>query len=181
MFSLIIYILIAAVGFMMGFLYKRATTNAQFFNPDPKKSLRNFLVLFAIAVIVTFGLSWLTQEALGSSNIPDEVSMKFQNTKSVMIFMINLFFFLLIVFSNLYSQSLKKVGSIPYLLTFGFYFVFVMKDAYFISDYYTVWQKSMQLLKGDLPDFHSVAWAKSGLALIVTFFNAVMIWWGFRK
>lgn len=181
MFSLIIYILIAAAGFMMGFLYKRATTNAQFFNPIPKNSLRNFLVLYGIAILVTFVLSWLTEHAMDPGTLRDEVSVKYQNTKSVMIFMLNVFFFLLMIFSNLYSQSLKKVAVIPYLLTFGFYFVFIIKDAYYISAYYTIWQKSMQLLKGDLPDFHSVAWAKTALALAVTFFNAIMMWWGFRK
>lgn len=181
LFSLTIYILIAAVGFMMGYVYKKSITTAQFFNPDPKKALRVFMFIFITAIVITFLLSWYTMHTLASTTIPDESSMRYQNAKSIMIFMLNLFFFALIVSSNVYSQSLKKVAIVPYLLSFGFYLVFVIKDAYYISDYYTVWQKSLQLLQGDLPDFHSKGWIKTILAFTVTSFNALMIWWGLRK
>ena len=181
LFSLTIYILIAAVGFMMGFVYKKSITTAQFFNPDPKKALRIFMLVFVLAVVLTFFLSWYVLHVLSASTIPDEGSMQYQNTKSVMIFMMNLFFFALIILANVYSQSLKKVAFIPYLLALGFYFVFVVKDAYFISDYFVLWQKSLRLLQGDLPDFHSKGWMKTFLAFTVTSFNAGMIWWGFRK
>ena len=180
-FSLIIFLLIAAVGFMMGYVYKKSITSAQFFNPDPKKALRVFIVIFGVGVVATFLLSWYTMHTLASTTIPDESSMRYQNAKSVMIFVLNFFFFALIVTSNAYSQSLKKVAIAPYLLAFGFYLVFVLKDAYYISDYYSVWQKSLQLLQGDLPDFHSKGWIKTVLALTVTSFNALMIWWGMRK
>ncbi len=181
MFSFIIYILIAAIGFMMGFLYKRSFTTAQFFQVEPKKLLRVFTIVFVVAVVLTFALSWWTMHVLGNITIPDESSMKYKDTKSIMIFLLNLFFLVLMVIANLYSQARKKVALIPYLLVLGFYALFILKDAYYISDYFSMWQKSLQLLKGDLPDFHSTGWMKSGLALIVTSFNAVMIWWGLRK
>ena len=91
MFSLIIYILIAAVGFMMGFIYKKSFTTAEFFNPVPENALRNFMIVFVLAVLVTYGLSWWTLYSLRSSNIPDENSMNYNNAKSIMIFMLNLF------------------------------------------------------------------------------------------
>lgn len=181
MFSLIIYILIAAVGFMMGFIYKKSFTTAEFFNPRPANALRNFMVVFLLAMFITYGLSWWTLHTLSSTTIPDESSMQYQNSKSVMLFMLNLFFFLLMVFCNLYSQALKKIAWVPYLLTFAFYAVFILKDAYFISSYFAVWQKSLQLLKGDLPEFTNLAWTKTGLGFLVTAFNAGMIWWGLRK
>ncbi len=181
MFSLIIYILIAAAGFMMGYIYKKSFTTAEFFNPEPKNALRNFMVVFILAVLVTYGLSWWTLQSLHSYTIPDESSMNYNNTKSIMIFMLNLFFFLLVVFCNLYSQALKKIAWIPYLLSFGFYAVFILKDAYYISSYYVVWQKSLQILKGDLPEFTSLAWIKTALGFLATAFNAGMIWWGLRK
>ena len=181
MFTLIIYILIAAVGFMMGYLYKKANTNAQFFNIDSKKVLRIFTAVFCLAVVLTYALSWYTMHVLGDTKIPDESSMKYQNTKSIMIFTINFFFFVLIVLCNLYSQTLKKIAFIPYVLTLGFYAMFILKDAYYISDYFSLWQQSLQLLKGDFPDFHTTGWTKSGLAFMVTSFNAAMIWWGLRK
>ncbi|MBP6731520.1 MAG: hypothetical protein KA149_05645 [Chitinophagales bacterium] len=181
MFSLIIYILIAAIGFMMGFLYKKAYTTAQFFSIDPNKVLRVFTVVFVVAVFLTFGLSWYTLHVLSDIQIPDDSSIKYHDTKSVMIFFINLFFLILVLLANLYSQTQKKIAYIPYLLAFGFYAVFILKDAYSISDYFVFWQHSLQLLKGDLPDFHSTGWMKSGLAFTVTLFNAGMIWWGLRK
>ncbi len=181
MFSLIIYLLIAAIGFMMGFIYKRTHTTAQFFYPDPKKAMRIFLIVFATATIITFGLSWFTTYSLTSTPIPEEGALKFWNTKSILIFSINLSFFLLVVFANAYSQALKKVAFIPYLLALGFYIVFVLADGYYISDYFALWQKSLQLFQGKLDDLHNTARMKCALASLVTAFNAFMIWWGMRK
>ncbi len=181
MFSLIIYFLVAAIGFMMGYLYKKSYTNAQFFDVDSQKLLRIFLIVFLLAIVSTFAFSWLTMHVLDNTSIPDESSMKYQDRKSIMIFLLNLFFLALMIISNLYSQAQKKVALIPYLLVFSFYVLFVLKDAYYISDYFSMWQKSLQLLKGDLPDFHSTAWMKSTFAFTVTAFNALMIWWGLKK
>lgn len=181
MFSLIIYILVAAIGFMMGFLYKKAYTSAQFFSISPQKTLRVFTTVFIVAMVTTFGLSWYTMHVLGDTQIPDDSSMKYYDAKSIMIFFINLYFLVLVVLSNLYSQTQKKLAFIPYLLTIGFYVTFILKDAYYISDYFSFWQQSLQILKGDIPDFHTTGWMKSGLAFLVTTFNAAMIWWGLRK
>ena len=51
LFSLIIYFLISAIGFMMGYLYKKSNTSAQFFQIDPQKVLRIFRIVFALALI----------------------------------------------------------------------------------------------------------------------------------
>jgi len=181
MFSLIIYILVAAIGFMMGFLFKRSYTTAQFFQIEPKKLLRIFTTVFAVAVLVTFALSWFSVHVLSDTSIPDDSSMKYKDTKSVMVFLLNFFFLSLMIIVNLYSQALRKIAWMPYLLVFSFYFVFVIKDAYYISDYFILWQKSLLLLKGDIPDFHSTGWMKTLFAFIVTLFNAAMVWWGLRK
>lgn len=182
MFSLIIYILVMAIGFMMGYVYRKSFTTAQFFQVEPKKLLRVFTILFGVAVVSTIALSWLTTYVLHDTTIPDDSSMKYKDTKSVMLFLLNIFFLALIIIANLYSQAQKKIAVIPYLLVFGFYVVCVLGDVYFISHSFTMWQQSLQLLKGDLPDdFHSTGWIKSGLALFVTSFNAAMVWWGLRK
>jgi hypothetical protein len=181
MFSLIIYILVIAIGFMMGYVYRKSFTTAQFFQVEPKKLLRVFTIVFGVAVVATFALSWLTTYVLHDTTIPDDSSMKYKDAKSVMVFLLNVFFLSLMIIANLYSQAQKKVAVVPYLLVFGFYVLFVLNDAYFISDYFLMWQQSLKLLKGDLPDFHSTAWMKSGLAFFVTSFNAAMVWWGLRK
>lgn len=181
MFSFIIYILIAAIGFMMGYLYHQSNTSAQFFKFDPNKALRVFIILFGLAVAVTYFLSWLTMHSLVSTQIPDESSMQYQNTKSVMIFLLNLFFLVLVVAANVYSQSVKQIAPVPYFLAFGFYVLFVIKDAYYISDYFQVWQQSLNLIQGELPDLHNKGLMKTVLAFGVTAFNAFMIWWGMRK
>src|SRR5215216_5386140 len=98
MFSLIIYILIVAIGFMMGFLYKRSHTSSTFFNPDPKKAMRLFLILLGVATVVTLALSLFAPYSLQTTNIPEEGLLKFHNTKSIMVFTINVFFLLLVVF-----------------------------------------------------------------------------------
>ncbi|MDB5284203.1 MAG: hypothetical protein JWO06_3278, partial [Bacteroidota bacterium] len=87
----------------------------------------------------------------------------------------------LMVLANAYSLALKKLALLPYLLTLLFYTTFILLDAYQISDYFVIWQNSLKILKGDLPDFHSTGWAKCGLGLLVTVLNAGMIWFGTRK
>ncbi len=181
MFTLIIYILIAAIGFIMAFLYKRANTASQFLHPEPKKALRIYLSVFIVAIITTFILSWFTARALVSSPIPEEGNMQYNNLKSVMVFSINISFFLLVLLANLYSQALKRLAPAPYIFAICFYVLFILKDAYFISDYYILWQKSMQLIHGDIPDFTKTAWTKCCLGFGVTAFNAVAVWWGLRK
>jgi hypothetical protein len=181
MFSIIIYIIIAAVGFTMVFIYKQTNTTAQILKPDPEKLRKIFMIFFGVAAVVTFALSWLTTYELQSSNIPLESSIKYQNMKSVMIFALNFSFLVMMVLANAYSLSLKKLAIGPYLLTIAFYMIFVLKDAYIISDYFSLWQKSLKMLKGDLPDFHSTAWVKCWMGAAVTLFNVVLIWFGLRK
>lgn len=176
---------------MMGFIYKRAYTSAQFFQIEPKKVLRIFTIIFGVAVVLTLALSWFTMYILGDSNIPGNDTMKqlqakdmalrFMDIQSIMVFLMNISFMALMVLANLYSQALKKVAPIPYLLAIAFYVLFVLKDAYYLGDYFVLWQKSMALLQGDLPDFHSTAWMKAFIASSVTAFNAGMVWWGLRK
>ena len=181
MFSLIIYLIIAAIGFTMVYLYKGTNTSARIFKPDPKKVLKSFMIAFGVASIITFALSYYTEYQLSSSNIPDESSMKFQNARSVLFFCLNLSFFIWMVLANAYSMSLKKLALLPYFLTILFYTTFILLDAYHISNYFLIWQNSLKLLKGDLPDFHSTGWVKCGLGFLVTAFNAGMIWLGTRK
>jgi len=181
MFSLIIYILIAAVGFTMVFLYKQTYTSAQILKPDPEKVKKVFTIVLGIAVVVTFALSWFTTYELQASNIPLEGSMKYQNMKSLMIFVLNFSFLIMMILADAYSLSLKKLAIAPFLLVIGYYAIFVLKDAYIISDYFSLWQKSLKMLKGDLPDFHSTAWIKCWLGAGVTLFNVALIWWGLRK
>jgi hypothetical protein len=181
LFSLTLYILIAAIGLIMGLSSKQAIANLQVIKPNPVKVFRLFLILFTVAIVINLTLSYFATNSLTSANIPDEGSMKFQNFKSVMIFMQNLFFLALVVIANIYSLARKKISPIPYLLAIVLYTFFVLLDAHYLSDYYVVWQKSLRILKGELPDFHSTAWIKCGLGASVTIFNAVMIWWGIRK
>ena len=113
MFSIIIYILIAAVGFTMVFLYKQAYTTAKILKPDPEKVRKVFMIVFWTACIVTFVLSWLTTYELQSSNIPLESSIKYQNMKSVMLFVLNFSFLIMVILANAYSLSLKKLAIVP--------------------------------------------------------------------
>ncbi|MDB5283605.1 MAG: hypothetical protein JWO06_2680, partial [Bacteroidota bacterium] len=82
LFSLIIYIIIAAIGFTMVFLYRGTKTTAQIFKPDPNRVKKLFMIVLATATVVTLVLSYLTEYQLKSTAIPDESSMKFQDFKS---------------------------------------------------------------------------------------------------
>ncbi len=181
MFSLITYILITAIGFMMGFLYKKTHTQSSFFNPDPKKSLKIFSWFLGGAIVVLLALSALATHSLKATPIPEEANMDYNNYHSVIVFVLNLSFLILVVLSNAYSQSLKKLAFVPYILAAAFYIMFILGDAYFVSDIYLMWQKSMQLINGELPDYTENALTKSFLGFSVTAFNAVMIWWSLRK
>lgn len=180
MFTLIIFLLTAAIGFMIGVLYRQATATAEIFNPRPGTILKIFYWVLAIGLIITFLLSWHASRQLNASSVPADDSVKFQNVKSVMIFMLNIFFFALVILADAYSLSLKKLNLWPYIFTAAFFMFFVLKDAYFVSDYYTLWQKSLKLIK-DIPDIHSTAWIKCWLGSSVTAFNAIMVWWSLRK
>lgn len=181
MFTLFTYILIVAIGFMMGVLYKRTTTSVGLLNPDPSKTLKLYIGVLITALLVTFGISWYTTHALHRAQLPEEGQIVYNNTHSILIFTLNFFFFALVVLSNAYSQAVKHLAWGAYVLTFGYYAVFILKDAYVITDYYILWQRSMQLIRNDIPDFTQTAWAKCLLGFIVTAFNAGMIAWGLRK
>ncbi len=184
MFSLIIYLLITAIGFMMAFLYKQAYTTSRLFNPEPRKLCKIFLSAFAGAVVVTIGLSGWTLHVLNSSPVLEMGKVEFHNARQVLFFSLNFFFLVLMVLSNLYSQAQKKISLITYLLTFIFYTLTVVLDSFWISEKYIVWQGMVMkaaVSEIDIPDFHSTGLMKCGLAFLVTVFNAIIIWWGLRK
>jgi formate-dependent nitrite reductase membrane component NrfD len=110
MFSLIIYLLIAAVGFMMAVLYKRTESTAAFFNPDPNRLLKSFTILFVVSLLLTFLASFFTMRALTHSQIPEEGNMQYNSMKELMYFVLNFFFLVLMINVNLYSQA-RKGGS----------------------------------------------------------------------
>jgi len=97
----------------MVFIYKQTNTTAQILKPDPEKVKRIFTIVFAVATVITFALSWYTTYQLQDSNIPLEGSMKYQNTKSIMIFVLNFSFLIMIILANAYSLTLKKTVNIP--------------------------------------------------------------------
>ncbi|HWB64849.1 MAG TPA: hypothetical protein VG603_15135 [Chitinophagales bacterium] len=181
MFSLIIYILTVAVGFMMGFVYTQSTTSAGFLKPNPQRTLKLFLWFFAASVAITFTLSFFATYELHAGNAVLDSSMKFHNLKSIMLFVVNISLFALVVIANAYSLARKKLAIIPYLLIAAFYCLFILKDAYYMSDYFILWEKSLKLFKGELPDFHSTGWMKCWLGASVILFNALMVWWGMRQ
>lgn len=164
----------------MGVVYRNSKTSAQFLKPDPKNAMKLFLSVFVTATLLALALSHLAIYELNTTSMPSVDAIKYQNVKSIMIFILNLFFFLLVILSNAYSLARKKLAIFPYVLTIGFYVLFIIKDAYYISDYYGLWQKSLLLMKGDLPDFHQTGLIKCWLGTAVTAFNALMVWWGMR-
>lgn len=181
MFSLIIYILIAAIGFMLGVLYKRTHTAASILNPDPKKALRVFSYVAGAVFVVLFALSFFETYTLRSTEIPEEANISYNNYHSTFYFLLNISFLILVVLADAYSQSLKKLAILPYVIAFGIYAVFILADAYYVSDIYLMWQKSMQMIQGELPDYTENSHIKCLLGFAVTAFNAAMIWWGLRK
>lgn len=181
MFSLIIYILIAAIGFMLGVLYKRAHTAASIFNPDPKTGLKLFSYTAAVVFVALSVLSFLKTYTLRNTAISEEANISYNNYHSTFYFILNISFLVLVVLADIYSQSLKKLSIIPYVIAFGIYAIFILADAYYVSDIYLMWQKSIQMVQGELPDYTENSHTKCMLGFGVTAFNAFMIWWGLRK
>ena len=181
MFTLLIYLILIGVGTMMAILYKRTITTANCLNPDPKISLRIFTYAFVAAVLVTFALSWYSTHVLYKADIPEEGDLKYQNLKTLTIFIINISFLLMMLFANAYSQSLKRIAFVPYLLTFGFYAIFILRDAYAVSPYYFSWAQNFQLIDSVPTDITSMAHYKCFLGFITTAHNAGAIWWSLKK
>jgi len=181
MFSAIIHIIVLAIGLMMGLLYKRTITTASFFNPDPKIAMRVFMYTLVLGILITFALSWYCMHAMQPSGIFEENDMLYKDVKSVMYFSLNLFFLLLVISANLYSQSLKKLAPVPYLIAFLFYTAFVLKDGYFISTFHDLWYKAWNKEFETLTDYATNANSKVVMGFISTTVNAFSIWWGLRK
>jgi hypothetical protein len=181
MFTFIIFIIIAGIGFVMGYIYKKSTTSLAFFTPNELGTLRNFMIVFTLGMIACFALSWYTLTTLGATEMPADNKLRFDNMRSVMIFFVNIFFLLMVVFSNLHSQGAKKLKIVPYLLAIGFYLVFTIKDNLYIAEIFSNWQRYYQLIASDVNTPAQKGLLKSAIAVSVTAFNAIMIWWGLRK
>jgi hypothetical protein len=177
LFSLTIYILSAAIGFMMGFLYKNAKSNNLVVNPDPAKTYRLFLNVFVIGVVALGALSYFTVRALKPAAIAEDSAIKFRDIKQVLIFFLTLFFMGLTIIANYHALSIKRVRPLPYLLIVCFYAVFILIDVHYISPHFADWQYTNHLLTGDMPDYRATGWIKCGLGFAVTAFNAFMMWW----
>ena len=166
---------------MLGVLYKRTHTAASIFNPDPAKALKLFSYAAAVAFVVLSVLSFFETYTLRATDIAEEANISYNNYHSTFYFILNISFLILVILADAYSQSLKRLSLIPYAIAYGIYALFILADAYYISDVYMMWQKSMQLIQGDLPDYTENSLTKCLLGFAVTAFNAVMIWWGLRK
>lgn len=177
LFSLTIYFLSAAIGFMMGFLYKNAKTNNVVVNPNPEKTYRLFLNVFIIGVVALGALSYFTVRALKPAAIVEDSAIRFRDMKSVLIFLLTVFFMGLTIIANYYSLSVHKLRVMPYFLIVCFYSAFILVDVHFISPRFADWQYTNHLLTGDMPDFRATGWVKCSLGFAVTAFNAIMMWW----
>lgn len=181
MLSLLTYIITAANGFMLAFLYKKTFTTANVLSPDPKRILRIFLTIFISAVVIIYGLSWYATYSLRTAEIPEEGRVKFESFTQLVHFLVSVAFFVLVLFSNILSQTIKKIAPVPYLLAALFYALFTLKASYHLNDYYLLWQKSLNLLAGPVHFEHSNSWFKAGIGLGVTGFNVLITWWSLRK
>ena len=114
LFSLTIYFIIAAIGFMMGYLFKHAKTNAQTFSPNPKIVLKIYMLSFVVALVTTYALSYFATHSLVTSASPEEGDINYHNERSLMIFALNFFFFILnneyryLIFRLFFSFSFKE-------------------------------------------------------------------------
>lgn len=181
LFSLTIYLLIVAIGFMMGYLFKHTHTSARFFSPHPNTTLRLYILTLITAITTLYALSYFTSFSLTPVTIPEDNLLRYERNKSIMIFALNFFFLMLVVLSNIYSQASHKLILIPYLLTAAFYCLFVLKDVYHVSGYYLLWMESLKMLNGDAPPFSTTGWIKCLLGVTVTALNALIVWWSLKK
>jgi len=182
MFTLLLFLVIIGVGTMMAILYKGTTTTANLLNPDPKISLRVFILSFVIAMLTTYGLSWYATYSIYKSDLPEEGNINYQNLKTLTFFIINISYFLMMLFANAYAQSLKKIAAAPYLLTLSFYIAFILRDAYVVTPYYIEWAQNAELmLNNELSNYAETARYKCIIATFTTAYNAAAIWWSLRK
>ena len=183
MLSFTIYLIIAAVGFMMTYLYKKSNTYAQFFNPNPKSSMRIFLGVFVTALLSSFGLSFYSLYVLKSNHIALDASISYNYLQSTLEVIINLSFLLLIFLCNIHTLSAKKLAWVSYLLAFSYYAIFIIKVGYFVTPYYLQWhaQNHLQETITDEQTEVIAAWLKVALGFAVTAANAFMAWWALKK
>lgn len=181
MLTFVLFILTAAIGFMMAFLYKNAQTTLQALSPKPHASFRIFIWVFVGGIGLVYGMGWYALHLLRTNPIAEDAKLQFNNWYEMHTLLLPLLFFVLTLLSNAYSQSQKKLVWPPYLLTFLFYAILLVRDVYVLSSYYNYWLSTNGLVDENIDPASSSLWVKLVSCFCVTAFNAGVIWWGLKK
>lgn len=181
MLTITLFILTAALGFMMAYLYKHAYTTLQTLSPSPYFSFRIFIGLYTTGIVLLYGIGWYAANQLYNSRVPEEAKITFHTWYEVHTLLLPLIYLVLVLLSNAYSQSHKKLEWLPYLFSFLFFAVFHIRDHKSVLGYLVKWQQNLGMIQALPETFDFMFWLKLALCFITTAFNALIVWWGLKK
>ena len=134
MLTFFTYIIVLAVGFMMGTIYKQAFFHINLPKFDYKKTRNIFWIICLISIAICGYLSFKTIDAFGQVGEAEERLYVFQEYEMMLTFTLNLSFISLIFLANLTSIASKKVRWILYGVVFVFYAGFSVVDNFLLAD-----------------------------------------------
>jgi|688.fasta_scaffold487066_2 hypothetical protein len=175
MFIFFTYIIVLAVGFMMGTIYKQAFFHINVPKFDYKATRNIFWIIFLSAVSICSYLSFKTIDAFGQIGEAEERLYVFQEYEMMLTFTSNLAFIALVSLANLTSIASKNVRWILYGFVFVFYAGFTVVDNFLLADVMFEYKKLNQLWKGEFNLSTLKGFLSLFICLALCIFNAFMI------
>lgn len=169
------------MGVMMSYFAKYAYTTMDFFKWNEKKIIKIWLILFVLGIVLTFAFSQGAIFQLSQTEIPEASAGYFQDWRSMLEFSLGFFFLPLLLLVDIHTLVRKRISIVLYLFTFLFAAIFTYKNMHTLTNFFLEWESRFGLLKeGELSDMPKL-WVHISAYAFLTFFNAMLMWWGSRK
>ena len=181
MLTLLTFICILVIGFMMGTIYRHSTSHTTVFNFDYKKIRLAFWITTAVIVVICDFLCFRTMDVLDNMGEANDKAHIFLDNEMMLVFFMNLGFLMMMVLSNLVSIAARSVRWLLYIVTFIVFGGFAYIDNFMLGNTLFEFKKLNQLWLGEF----NLAPLKGYLSLAISFalcvFNAAMTFWSLRK
>lgn len=165
----------------MGYFTKNAYTTLNFFKWNERRVMRVWLTVFVLGMVTTYAFSQGTIFQLRQPEIAQDSADKFRDWRSMFEFSLAFFFLPLLVLSNLYSLTTRRVNFVLYLFTFLYAAIFSYKNLQNMSELLFNWEKHFGILKDSLELSNTSFWVHIFAYAFICIFNSVLIWWGLKK
>lgn len=165
----------------MGYFTKNAYTTLNFFKWNDRRVMRVWLTVFILAMVITYTFSQVTIFQLRQTEIAQDSADRFRDWRSMFEFSLAFFFLPLLILSNLYSLTTRRVNYFLYLFTFLFAAIFSYKNLQNMDLLLYNWEQYFGILKERLPVNNITLWIHVCTYAFLCVFNSILIWWALKK